>query len=158
VVDGACHVGQQIRVTKAHAADQQSDLGTGGDLSPRRQRRPAFKVIDVGLIRFLLRLAVDDADERLVEVVVSEDRIHAEVLGLQHGVAPGSLARRTPGLWLHPDMDSVLRHARGFGRGGGVLVGCHVVVADRGCGPGRHPASLTLAVTFVLSLMQVPIF
>ena len=48
VVDGARHVGEQLRVAVAVAGDQRADLDPLGGLGPRREGGPALEVGAVG--------------------------------------------------------------------------------------------------------------
>ena len=104
VVDGARHVGEQVRVAVTDAGDKEPDLGVRGDLTPRRERGPALEVGDVGLFVEQDGLAVDERlHRRAVEVVVTEDHVDAEVVGGQDGVAPCAVVGGTAGLDLHGD-------------------------------------------------------
>lgn len=67
VVDGARHVGQQLRVAVAVAGDQRTDLHSRRGLRPRAEHGPAFEVL-------ALRLAVER-----VEVVPVVDDVDAHV-------------------------------------------------------------------------------
>ncbi len=92
MIDGAGHIGQQIRVAITDAGDQQPDLGAVCDLGPRRERRPALEVVDVGLFWQQLRQAVFGRHgERLVEVVVAKDCVGAQLFGLDHRFSPCSV-------------------------------------------------------------------
>ena len=90
VVDGAGHVGQQVRVAVAVARHQGSDPGSLGDLAHGGQRRPALEARPV-------RVAVDG-----VEVVEGPQRVGAEPVGLGPG-RPHGLPRGVVGAYLGPD-------------------------------------------------------
>ena len=93
MVDGARHIRDQFGVAVWHAGDEQSDLGSAGDLAPRREGGPAFEVVHIGLFIVEQRAAVDDFDERLMEVVVAEDRVSADFVGVQDRLAPRPVVR-----------------------------------------------------------------
>ncbi len=75
VVDGAGHVGQQLRVAIAIAGDERTELDPAGLLRPRREHGPALEVGPIGV-----------AVER-IEVVPVEEDVDAHLLRRRHGVA-----------------------------------------------------------------------
>jgi hypothetical protein len=106
MVDGAGHVGEQARVAVAHTADQQADFGAVSDLTPGGQCRPPLEIVDVRLDLIELGHAADDGTKgRQVKMVVAEDEVGANVLGVPHGSAPRMVAGGAAGLQLLADAD-----------------------------------------------------
>ena len=103
VVDGAGHVGEQLRVAVRVARDQRAQLGVAGVGGQRGQQRVGLEVGRVGV-----------AVER-VEVVPDPDRVDPEVVG---GLGRGSEVgdRGGLGVELHSDLGGGVRHgAAGYG-------------------------------------------
>jgi hypothetical protein len=98
VVDGARHVGEELRVAVAVARDERADLDPLGRLGHRAEPRPALEVVAVAIAR-----------ER-VEVIPGEHGVRTELLGPQPGVAHRP-RRPVLRLHLHPHPDpACVRH------------------------------------------------
>ncbi len=97
VVDGARHVGEEIRVAIRVAADERAELHALGHLRERGEQRPALEVRTVGI-----------AVQR-VEVVPDVDAVDAEILGAQPRLAQLGEARL---LRVERGSDAYLPHRR----------------------------------------------
>ena len=98
VVDGARHVGLQVRVAVGVAGDQAADLDAAGRLRHRRLHRPGLEVRAV-------RIAV-----QRVEVIPVEHGVRAHLLHPQPGL-PHLRERALLRLQLDTDADRSIGHA-----------------------------------------------
>ena len=102
MVDGAGHVGQQLRIAVGVARHQRTDLEARRLLGPGPENGPAFEVGAVGI-----------AVER-EEVIPRESDVDADVLAAANGVSDIAVMRGLLGLQLHTDADGEIRaHERG---------------------------------------------
>ncbi len=106
VVDGARHIGQQVRVAVAAPGDQHTDLDAFGLFGPGAEHRPALEV-----------WAVDPAGGVRIEreeVVPVERDVDPGLLGAGHRVPDQPVVGRVLGLELDPDAHGPVR-VRGRG-------------------------------------------